>query len=36
MSNEELLFTTIGIQIESGAKGSLFGKPCFKIDKKTY
>jgi len=36
MSNEELLFTTIGMQIESGAKGNLFSKPCFKIDKKTY
>ena len=36
MNKEEQLFTTIGKQIENAAKGNLFGKPCYKINKKAF
>lgn len=36
MNKEEQLFTTIGEQIENATKENLFGKSCYKINKKAF
>ena len=36
MSKEEEYFVTVGNQVDEAVKGQLFGKPCFKINKKAF
>jgi len=36
MNEQEKLFNSIGESIENAAKGNLFGKKCFKINKKAF
>lgn len=36
MLEEELLYIELGTQIENSEKSQMFGKPCFKINKKAF
>ena len=36
MTEEELFFNSIGEEIENSIKSQMFGKPCFKIEKKAF
>ncbi len=36
MTPQEILFNEIGNNLENSIQGNLFGKPCFKINKKAY
>lgn len=36
MSEEEVYFNTIGKEIENAIKSQMFGKPCYKINKKAF
>lgn len=36
MTKEETLFYSIGMEIENAEKSQMFGKPCFKINKKAF
>ncbi len=36
MSEEEIYFVSVGEKIENGIKSQMFGKPCFKINKKAF
>lgn len=36
MSEEQLYFNEIGVQIENSSLSQMFGKPCFKINKKAF
>ncbi len=36
MSEQEKLFREIGEKLKDSIKGNLFGKPCFKVNKKAF
>lgn len=36
MTEEETLYTEIGQQLENAEQSQMFGKPCFKINKKAF
>lgn len=36
MTKEEIHFNLVGSQIEDAIKSQMFGKPCFKINKKAF
>ena len=36
ITEEEALFNSIGESIKNAVKGQMFGKPCFKLNKKAF
>ena len=36
MTDQEKLFQEIGTSLENSNQGNLFGKPCFKVNKKAF
>jgi hypothetical protein len=36
MTKEEKIYNEIGLSLEGAQQGQMFGKPCFKINEKTF